>query len=216
MANNRRQSVGDLLKSIRLGKGHTQEEAAKATGLGFQNAWWRLEQGKRIPPQHAAAVAAYSDGKITEYDLLHIPAANVPSKVKKKDSEIVVFDHKEVAKLCDDQVTIASLRPVETFSLPFSLEHAQMAFALVVIDDLMLPDFGVGDYVIVDPEGFAKIKDDKLVAALTNKGDVVLRRYRLKRSGYELESSDGKILDSVIHGLILLGPIVKIIKDVRL
>ncbi len=210
MADDKLKSLGERIRDARDSLGLTQTAAAKATSVKHQNVWWRYETGRaKVRPEHAESIAALTG--ISEYELLNIRPESIPPPAKRKKSDIPVIDRKEVAKLCDDSVRISHLQATEIITLPFNLEHVEMAFAIVVTDDLMVPRFKTGDYVVIDLAGFNKIKEESLVAAMKDDGTVVLRRYRLKRSGFELEDNKGGRIEQ--DGLILLGPIVRIIQD---
>ncbi len=210
MADDNLKSLGERIRDARDSLGLSQTAAAKATAVKHQNVWWRYETGRaKVNPEHAESMAALTG--ISEYELLGIRPESIPHPTKRKKSDIPVIDRKEVAKLCDDSVRISHLRAMEIISLPFNLEHAEMSFAIVVTDDLMVPRFKTGDYVVIDLAGFNKIKEESLVAAMKDDGTVVLRKYRLKRSGFELEDNKGGRIEQ--DGLILLGPIVRIIQD---
>lgn len=213
MATEKSKTVAERVRDARLAKGHSQARAAKSTTLKHQNAWLRLETTGKVKPEHASSVAEYTG--IPEYELIGMSTKTVVGSSGGKQVNIPVLSQKEAARLADERVTIADLQATEVITLPFVLEHTRMAFALSVTDDLMSPRFKTGDYVVVDLAGFERIKDNSLVVALTNKGAAVLRRYRVKRSGFELEDNNGERLDSKKDGLILLGPIVKIIQDVQ-
>lgn len=213
MVNKESKSIAARIRAARLEKGHSQAQAAKLTTLKHQNAWLRMESSGKVSPPHARSVAEYTG--IHEYELLGISTKNIVTSTDGKQANIPLFPPKEVARLYDERVTIADLQPTEVITLPFVLEHTRMAFALLVTDDSMSPRFKTGDYVVVDLAGFERIKDNSLVAALTNKGLTVIRKYRVKRSGFDLEDNVGERLDSKKDGIVLLGPVVKIILEVQ-
>jgi SOS-response transcriptional repressor LexA len=111
-----------------------------------------------MPPALAEARANYGDGS----------------------RRIPLLDHRQALTFASAATRTAA--PTIGLDPPLSTAAGTRAFAMLVGDRAMQPDFGLGDVVIVDPD--AEPQPGEVVAALIEGEDtVILRRYRFRRAG---------------------------------
>jgi phage repressor protein C with HTH and peptisase S24 domain len=141
--------MGNSLKSLRLAKGWTHDEAAEAMGIS-RGQFIKLERGERGLTEARLQKASRIFGVSVDAVLGSDTAPNRRDKPPGGafEAEIEVFASAEGGP----GVMVVSADPIETVPRPWYLGNIKEGFAVLIAGESMEPAYEAGDLAIVNPK----------------------------------------------------------------
>ncbi|CAB4195629.1 COG2932 Predicted transcriptional regulator [uncultured Caudovirales phage] len=131
-----------------------------------------------------------------------------PSRIT-GSTQVPILSPEEIPKyLLNEKFEVAGLLMIDTL-VAEAVTTAEISFAFEVNDDSMSPQFVRGDVVVID-RAIEAVPGDYVIA-MTAEQDILFRRFRTKRAGFELvpENKDWEVVDSQDNGAVVYGVMVE-------
>jgi phage repressor protein C with HTH and peptisase S24 domain len=210
-----KQPMGNRIKELLDKKDMSQAELARQVGTKQQTISYIVRgdsasQTSRYTNKIAGVLGVNpqwlqtGEGNIYDAIVPHI----FPSRVT-GSTQINILSSKEIPKfLLNEPFEIAGLLMIDLL-VKEAVTTAEIAFAFEIEDDSMAPQFAKGDVVVVD-RVIEPIPGDYVIA-MTHDQEILFRRYRSKRAGFELypENKDWEVVDSQDNAVTVYGVMVE-------
>ena len=212
-------NFGDRINKIRVEKGMTQDELAKAVGYKTRSAIAKIESGERDAPQTVIVALAKALGVTPSYLMgwEDEPAPQKPNGRLLDQSHIYMIPVYETVSAgfgayADDHVT--RYEPVYLSNE----REAKETLAITVKGDSMYPKIEEGDLVIVHQQNYFE-NGDIVVAILTGADEGFVKRAFQNSDKLSLESINPTYPPMVFSGdkledVKIMGVVRRIIKNV--
>lgn len=137
--------MGNNLKTLRISKGWTHDEAADAMGIS-RGSFIKLERGERKLHQDTLARAAKAFD-VSREAILADDLKTAPAPIFMGERDLKVFAAAEGGP----GEMVVSTEPIELVPRPWYLRSVRDGFAVLVVGESMVPAFDPGDIAVVNP-----------------------------------------------------------------
>ena len=173
---NIKKEIGRRIHEARKEKGLTLKALGELTGNLKQTRLTNWEQGIRAPGPEEIKLLAHAL-EVSPAFLMCLSDEKVFKQPKRLVQFIPLLDYRQVCEvdaILKQQLDSLDVIPISTTLLP---ELSADAFALIIIDDSMMPELRVNDVLVIDPAVSPK-PGDFVVATVVGKDDAIVCQYR--------------------------------------
>ena len=173
---NIKKEIGRRIHEARKEKGLTLKALGDLTGNLKQTRLTNWEQGIRAPGPEEIKLLAHAL-EVSPAFLMCLSDEKVFKQPKRLVQFIPLLDYRQVCEvdaILKQQLDSLDVIPISTTLLP---ELSADAFALIIIDDSMMPELRVNDVLVIDPAVSPK-PGDFVVATVVGKDDAIVCQYR--------------------------------------
>ncbi|STY25904.1 phage repressor [Legionella taurinensis] len=180
---NIKEKIGQRIKQERLAKKLTRKELADLTENLKISSINNYERGDRTPgPNEIKQLAKALELSPAFLMCLSDDREGKAKKIPGAGTLVPVLDYKQA---CDPAFYIEQIKSGNYSDkvdfIPLSAKLSERigvnAFALVVKDESMVPEFRIGDVMIIDPEALA-MPSDFVAAKLDSDVEIIIRKYK--------------------------------------
>ncbi|HZP68355.1 MAG TPA: LexA family transcriptional regulator [Pseudolabrys sp.] len=153
-----KESVGERVKALRVARGWSQAQLAKASGVS-QPAIKKIEGGQTVKSRFLPDIARALGCDLAEIEGLQQRAVNRGTTTTGRtvqrsafatllgDADLAVFSSTEAG----GGAIILSSEPIDYVRRPAPLQNVKDGYGIIVTGDSMLPEFRPGDTALVHP-----------------------------------------------------------------